>query len=78
MLRDFLLQVKAGKRNFFEVLHTPEKHFEDASFEQLMSNTADVLAEVNKVQTNFRDKYFDQFDGCLVKHHDNGDVKWVF
>lgn len=75
---DFLAQIKAGKRNFFEVLQTPEKNFEEASFEELMSNTDDVLAEVNRVQKNFRNTYFGMFGNCLIKHHDDGDVKWIF
>ena len=75
---EFLANVKAGNRDFFTLLCTPEKNFDEASFEELLSNTDDVFAEVSSVQKNFRSVYFGLFDSCLIKHHDNGDVKWVF
>ncbi|MBS1629378.1 MAG: hypothetical protein JST27_04905 [Bacteroidetes bacterium] len=73
-----MAQVKAGQRDFFDLLKTSENNFRDATFEELMSNTDDVLSEVNRVQIGLGSVYFDMFEGCLIKHHDNGDVKWVF
>jgi len=76
--QQFLQNVKQGNRDFFTLLNTPESCFEEASFSELMSNADDVLSRVNRVQKNFRNIYFGVFDGCLIKHHDNGEVKWVF
>jgi hypothetical protein len=76
-LAEFIVSVKAGKRDFFDVLQTPASSFIEASFSELMANEDDVLAGVNRVLvTNIW--YFGVFHYCLVKYHDNGDVKFVF
>jgi hypothetical protein len=77
-LPTFLNKVKNGERDFFKILRTPETKFDGASFDQLLSNEDDVVSGVNRVQTNFKDVYFNIFNGCLVKHHDNGDIKFIF
>ena len=77
-LLSFIKKIKGGERDFFKMLGIPEKNFSNAAFEELLSNEGDVLSGVNKVQKNFSDKYFDLFDGCLIKHYDNGDVKFIF
>lgn len=77
-LKEFLTDIKNGKRDFFETLKVDESHFNDAPFDELMSNTDDVIVGVNRVQKNFNKRFFDVFDNCLIKHHDNGDVKFVF
>jgi hypothetical protein len=76
--RNFIAEIKGGVRNFLQVLNTSEHHFSEATFEQLLSNESDVLAGVNRVQKNFSQIYFELFDSCLIKHHDNGDVKFIF
>jgi hypothetical protein len=77
-IKDFLKELKNGERDFFKALKTPEQRFEEASFEELMSNQSDVLCGVNKVQKNFSENYLGFFPNCLVKYHDNGDIKFVF
>jgi hypothetical protein len=77
-LKEFLTQVKDGERNFHTLLKTKEGDFKDATFDQLMSNEDDVLAKVNRVQMNFKTVYFDLFDNCLIKHHDDGEIEFVF
>ena len=76
--QDFIIELKKGNRDFFTILQSPENSFEEASFEELLSNQADVLSGVNRVQKKFRTAYFGLFNGCLVKHHDNGNIKFVF
>lgn len=74
----YISQLKEGNRDLFGLIDTPEKNFEVASFEELLSNSDDVLSGVNKVLKNFRNVYFGIFNGCLVKYHDDGDIKFVF
>src|SRR5215212_3370911 len=74
----FVSEIKNGRRDFLKILKTPEENFENASFEELLSNISDILSGVNKVQKNFSQLYFNIFNGCLIKHHDNGDIKFVF
>lgn len=77
-LTEFISELKAGDKDFFQALRVPESHFEDASFDELLSNQDDVIAGVNRVQKNFSKIHFDIFDGCLIKHHDDGDLKIIF
>lgn len=77
-LKEFLTQLKNGERDFYKALRTGEGDFKDATFEQLMSNEDDVLARVNRVQMNFKTLYFELFDSCLIKHHDDGEIEFVF
>lgn len=77
-LKEFIVLLKNGERNFIEALNIKESQFSDASFDELMSNTADVIVGVNRVQKNFSKTFFNVFNNCLIKHHDNGDVKFVF
>lgn len=75
---DFIHEIKQGNRDVLKILRISEKNFETASFQELLSNTDDILSGVNKVQKDFANIYFDVFDSCLIKHHDNGDMKFVF
>src|SRR5690349_12482217 len=75
---NFISEIKKGKREFLNILKTPEMNFQTAPFQELLSNTDDILSGVNQVQKNFSNIYFDIFDSCLIKHHDNGDLKFVF
>jgi hypothetical protein len=77
-VKEFLTAIKSGNRNFIDTLKLKETDFHDASFEELMSNTDDVIAGVNRVQKNFSKVYFNIFNNCLIKHHDDGDVKFLF
>ena len=77
-LQEFILSIKNGKRDFFEILKLNEAGFNEASFDELLSNTDDVIAGVNRVQKNFNQTFFNIFNNCLIKHHDNGDIKFVF
>lgn len=77
-LKEFLMELKNGERDFYKALRTGEGDFKDATFEQLMSNEHDVLARVNRVQMNFKTLYFELFDSCLIKHHDDGEIEFVF
>lgn len=77
-LQDFINKVKQGERDFHKILDTRPGEFTDASFEQLMSNPDDVIRKVNRVQMNFKKLYFGMFDHCLIKHTDDGDVKFTF
>jgi hypothetical protein len=77
-IEEFINGVKKGQRNFFDLLKVKEVEFTNASFDELMSNTDDVLVGVNRVQKNFNQTFFTLFNNCLVKHHDNGDIKFVF
>ncbi|MGC4038410.1 MAG: hypothetical protein QM764_20770 [Chitinophagaceae bacterium] len=77
-LQQFIESLRKGERNFFKALRIDDADFEEASFEELLSNNDDVLAGVNRVQKHFRIVFFDLFDGSLVKYYDNGDVKLVF
>jgi hypothetical protein len=74
----FIQAIKDGERDFLKILNTKPSEFEVASFDLLMSNTDDILAGVNKVEMNFQNRYFDLFNNTLIKHHDNGDIKFVF
>lgn len=74
----FISEVKNGNRDFHLILGTRPGDFSDASFEQLMSNTDDIIRKVNRVQMNFKKQYFGIFDHCLIKHNDDGDVKFTF
>lgn len=77
-LKEFITAIKNGERNFFEILKIKEDQFSDASFDELMSNTDDVLVGVNRVQKCFSKSFFGLFNNCLIKHHDNGNVKFIF
>lgn len=61
-----------------DILETPESNFEESTFEEILSNESDVLCGVNRVQKNFSNLYFKVFPNCLIKHHDSGEVKYVF
>lgn len=75
---NFISELKKGKRDFLKILNIPESNFEEASFNELLSNEDDVLSGVNRVQKNFKDIYFNTFNGSLIKHHDNGNIKFIF
>jgi hypothetical protein len=77
-LKKFLTQLKRGERDFHSVLGTLPGDFKEATFEQLMSNEDDVLAGINRVQTNLNITYFDLFGSCLIKHNDAGDIEYIF
>jgi len=77
-LRTFLEEIKKGNSDFLHLLNISGDSFVDASFEELLSNTDDVLSGVNRVQKNFSNTYFEIFDSCLIKHYDNRQVKFVF
>ena len=77
-LKDFIAAIKKGERDFLETLKLNESDFHDASFDELLSNTDDVLVGVNRVQKNFNKKIFNIFNNTLIKHHDNGDIKFIF
>jgi predicted CopG family antitoxin len=75
---DFIHEIKDGKRDLLQILQVSEQNFKDALFEEILSNVSDVVSGVNRVRTNFSSIYFDFFNSCLIKHHDNGDIKYVF
>ena len=77
-LLEFITRIKNGERDFHKILGTQPGDFQDASFEQLMSNPDDILLKVNRVQMNFKKRYFGVFNNCLIKHHDDGNVKFTF
>ena len=76
--RGFIKEIKSGRRDILIILEVPESNFSDASFEELLSNEADVLSGVNRVQMNFRNVFFSIFHSCLIKHIDDGSIKFVF
>ncbi|MFN8250257.1 MAG: hypothetical protein U0V75_00140 [Ferruginibacter sp.] len=73
----FCKEIKSGNHEILKLLDTNETEFGVASFEQLMSNEADVLAGVNKVQFRFDVNYFGVFTDALIKTHDNEDIKYI-
>lgn len=77
-LQEFIEQLKRGERDFHKILKTKPGSFRDASFEQLMSNPDDVIRNVNRVEMNFNNFYFGIFENCLIKHTDDGDIKFTF
>lgn len=77
-LQEFITGLKNGERDLHKLLGTKPGDFTDASFEQLMSNPDDVIRKVNRVQMNFDRTYFGIFNNCLIKHNDDGDVKFTF
>lgn len=76
-LKNFILALKNGEHDFFKLLSLDESEFIDASFEQIMLNESDVLSGVSDVKIHQSSIFFKLFDGCLIKYHDNGDVKLV-
>lgn len=77
-LKQLIDGIKNGERDFHKLLGMKPAEFNDASFGQLMANPDDVIHKVNRVQMNFKTVYFGIFDHCLIKHNDDGDVKFTF
>lgn len=76
--QNLVKQIKKGERDILSLLHSSQSEFQNAPFDTLMENTDDVLAGVNRVQMNFHKKLLTPFENTLIKHHDNGDIKFVF
>lgn len=77
-LADFIAAVKNGQRDFFHILGLTPTAYREATFDQLMDNTDDVLAGVNRVLIWDGGQFFGTFPNSLVKYHENGDVKFIF
>lgn len=77
-MKKLIAAVKSGERDFLSLLGTRPERFREATFEEIMSNEDDVLAHINRVQFNFNERFFDLFDGCLIKHNDAGDIEYIF
>jgi len=77
-IEEFLLNLRDGDKSILNSLNLNESNFEDASQEELFSNEDDLACGVNRVQKNFDNTFFSQFENMLIKHYDNGDVKYIF
>src|SRR5580704_2177739 len=77
-LEEFMVAVKNGQRDFFQILNISPDWFIKAPFSELMENTDDVVAVVNRVLVKRYGQFFGIFPHGLVKFHDQGEVKFVF
>ena len=77
-IHQFIAELKNGNRDFFDILKLKHSDFTDATVDQLLSNMDDVMVGVNRVQKKFNKTFFGIFNGCLIKHHNNGDIKIIF
>lgn len=77
-IKKFLLNVKEENQTILDSLNLSQSDFEEASGEELLSNSDDLVSGVNRVQKKFDTTFFKLFENMLIKHHDNGDVKYIF
>ena len=74
----FLQALKNGERDVYKLMETPEDFFEEIPFEDLFAHEDDMLHGLNRMQRYFGGFYFDLFDKLMVKHYDNGEIKFGF
>ena len=77
-LSEFLNEIKSGNDDVLKLLQLEEKSFDNASYEQILENPADIASGVTEVKTKFNVNVFQTFENILIKHHDNGDIKYIF
>jgi len=72
------LNIKEGNQTILDSLNLSQNDFEEASEKELLSNPDDLVSGVKRVQKKFDTIFFDLFENMLIKHHDNGEVKYIF
>ena len=76
-LEGFLSSIYEGT-SVLEALGLSQTELNQVSFEQLLENPDDIGDGVIKVETKFDTVFLSAFDTLFIKHHDNGDVRYLF